>query len=60
MNTMNQDYYWTREWQEGEREADEDIEAGLVKHFSSVSSLIAELHCGQDDYDAVVQIPNKE
>ena len=53
---MEQDYYWTEEWQAGEKEADEDIKAGRVRHFSSVSSLIAELHSQQDNYDA--QIPS--
>ncbi len=26
----SQDYYWTPEWQEGEREADEDIQLGRL------------------------------
>jgi AbrB family looped-hinge helix DNA binding protein len=26
----DQEYFWTREWQEGEKEADEDIMAGRV------------------------------
>lgn len=39
----SQTYFWTREWQEGEREADEDIRAGRLKTFDSVDELIAEL-----------------
>ncbi len=39
----SQTYFWTREWQEGEREADEDIRAGRIKTFDSVDELIAEL-----------------
>jgi len=39
----SQAYFWTREWQEGEREADEDIRAGRLKTFDSVDELIAEL-----------------
>ena len=38
-----QAYFWTREWQEGEREADEDIRMGRLKTFDSVDELIAEL-----------------
>jgi len=38
-----QAYFWTREWQEGEREADEDIRIGRLKTFDSVDDLIAEL-----------------
>jgi antitoxin MazE len=39
----SQAYFWTREWQEGEREADEDIRTGHLKTFDSVDELIAEL-----------------
>ncbi len=35
--------YDSAEWQEGEREADEDIKAGRVKTFSSVEELIEDL-----------------
>ena len=31
----SQAYFWTKEWQEGERRADEDIKAGRVKKFKS-------------------------
>ena len=39
----SQAYFWTREWQEAERKADEDIRTGRVKTFDSVEQLIAEL-----------------
>ena len=39
----SQAYFWTRKWQEGEREADEDIKAGRVKAFESVDELIKDL-----------------
>lgn len=31
-----QTYYWTPEWQEGEREADEDIKHGRIVEFDDV------------------------
>jgi len=39
----NQTYFWTKRWQQGEREADEDIKAGRVKTFDSVDELIKDL-----------------
>ncbi len=39
----NQAYFWTKRWQESEREADEDIKAGRVKTFDSVDELIKDL-----------------
>ena len=38
-----QTYFWRREWQEGEREANEDIRMGRLKIFDSVDDLITEL-----------------
>jgi len=40
----SQSYFWTKEWQEGEREAEEDIRKGRVKKFRSVKELMRELH----------------
>ncbi len=39
----SQAYFWTRRWQQGEKEADEDIKAGRVKTFDSVEELIIDL-----------------
>ncbi|MBN1191596.1 MAG: hypothetical protein JXA46_17725 [Dehalococcoidales bacterium] len=39
----NQSYFWTKKWQEGEKEADEDIKAGRVKEFDSAGELIKDL-----------------
>jgi len=52
---MTQDYYWAPEWQEGEKEADEDIKEGRTKTFSSSADLISYLR-SKDDYEARVDI----
>ena len=39
----NQAYFWTKRWQESEREAEQDIKAGRVKAFDSVDELVKEL-----------------
>ncbi len=43
----SQAYFWTREWQEAEREAQADIEEGRVQQFSSVDDLLDKLHSGK-------------
>jgi hypothetical protein len=35
----SQTYFWTKRWQEGEKEADKDIKAGRVKIFESPKEL---------------------
>lgn len=37
----NQDWYWTQEWQDAEREATEDIKAGRVTRLSSAEDIKA-------------------
>jgi hypothetical protein len=44
----DQKYFWTKEWQQGEREADEDIKAGRVKKFTNVNDLFADLDSDED------------
>ncbi|MBI4232887.1 MAG: AbrB/MazE/SpoVT family DNA-binding domain-containing protein [Chloroflexi bacterium] len=39
-----QAWFWTRRWQEGEREAEEDIRAGRVHSFDNAKEAIAFLH----------------
>ena len=39
----DQAWFWTERWQEMEREADADIEAGRVASFDSVGDLLADL-----------------
>ena len=39
----SQSYFWTKEWQEAEKEASEDIKAGRIKAFKNVDDLIKDL-----------------
>jgi len=39
----SQAYFWTKEWQVGEQEAEEDIRKGRVKGFKSVKDLMKDL-----------------
>ena len=38
-----QAYFWTKEWQSGEREAEADIRKGRVKAFKNLKELIKDL-----------------
>ncbi|MBI2304564.1 MAG: AbrB/MazE/SpoVT family DNA-binding domain-containing protein [Chloroflexi bacterium] len=39
-----QAWFWSKRWQEGEREAEEDIRAGRIHRFDSTEEAIAFLH----------------
>ncbi len=39
----SQSYFWTDEWQSGERDAQEDVRHGRTKRFRSAKALIADL-----------------
>ena len=39
----SQAYFWTQEWQAGEREAQDDIRKGRVKAFKSAKELMQDL-----------------
>ena len=39
----SQAYFWTKAWQEGEKEADKDIEAGRVRVFDTAEELVTDL-----------------
>lgn len=39
-----QAWFWTKRWQEGERETEGDIRAGRVHRFDNVDEAIAFLH----------------
>lgn len=43
----SQAYFWTKEWQAGEREAEEDIRAGRVTRTKNVKELLRILHRGR-------------
>ena len=36
----SQAYFWSEEWQKGERKADQDMKAGRVKEFNSVTDAV--------------------
>lgn len=38
-----QEWFWTEEWQTGEREAQAEIDAGLTRHANSAKELMEEL-----------------
>lgn len=38
-----QSWFWTKEWQEAEKEAEGDLRAGRVKKFKTVEELIEDL-----------------
>lgn len=38
-----QAWFWSKEWQEGEKEAEEDKASGRVKSFDSVDDLLEDL-----------------
>ncbi len=40
----DQEWFWSDEWQKGEREADEALARGEYKDFDNVEDLIADLH----------------
>lgn len=41
---VDQQWFWTPRWQEGERQADEDIKAGRVSGPYEVEELLAEMN----------------
>lgn len=43
----SQAYFWTEEWQRGERQADADIKAGRVKTFESAAEAVKYLESKQ-------------
>lgn len=40
----DQAWFWTEEWQAGEREVDEALKNGEYKDFDSIEALLTELH----------------
>ena len=37
---ISQLYFWTKRWQDGEKEASEDIQAGRLYHFNSAEEAV--------------------
>ena len=40
----DEEWFWSEEWQKGERAVNEDLKAGRYKVFDGVEALIADLH----------------
>jgi bifunctional DNA-binding transcriptional regulator/antitoxin component of YhaV-PrlF toxin-antitoxin module len=49
----DQAWYWTHEWQAGEREADEEIARGETRFFGSTEEFLAALGRAVDDPEAL-------
>lgn len=45
---IGQEYFWSKDWQEAESEANEDIKSGRVKRFSNTKEAIDYLHSEED------------
>ena len=43
MIDAEQSWFWSKQWQEGEKEAQEDIKQGRVKKFKNVQEVIEDL-----------------
>ena len=43
-HSEDQSWFWTRRWQQGEKEAEENIKAGRVFEFLDADAAIASLH----------------
>ena len=39
----DQVYFWTKRWQEGEREADEDLKTGRYEDFATIDEFVKSL-----------------
>jgi AbrB family looped-hinge helix DNA binding protein len=44
----DQAWFWTKRWQQGEKEAEEDICAGQIHRFPDSKSAVAHLHSQAD------------
>lgn len=44
----DQQWFWTEEWQTGEREAQAEIDAGRIKNFDSMEDFLGELRKNDD------------
>lgn len=41
---VDESWFWTEEWQAGEKEAEEDFKAGRYQEFDTIDSLLTYLH----------------
>lgn len=52
----DQAWFWTKRWQEGEKEAEEDIRAGRLHSFANAEEAIAFLHKAAKEADRKAKI----
>ena len=45
----SQAYFWTKRWQDGEKEAEEDLRAGRTKSFENIEDALAYLDGDEED-----------
>jgi len=45
----DQQWFWTEEWQKGEREAQAEIDAGRIKSFDSMEDFLGDLRKNDDE-----------
>lgn len=56
----DQSYYWTPEWQAGERQAERELASGQVQTFTSVTAGLAWLMTEIDEQDVDLQDPEPD
>ena len=54
----SQAYFWTKEWQKAEQQAEEDLKAGRLETFDSIEELLEELDRERDHLRVYRSLPD--